>query len=95
MIATAHKHHAPVCGALGYEISTEFDGGYERGRAQVRVQSLADGKVLLDVEQSKWTVHGDGKTGRTNTRTASVRLNREQIRNLIDVLTDELAKGDS
>ena len=95
MTATAHKHHAPHKGALGYEISTGFDGGYERGRAQVRVQSLRDGAVFLDVEQSKWAVYGNGKTGRTNTRSASVRLNREQIRNLIAVLTEELAKGDS
>lgn len=94
MIATTYKHNAARRGSLGYEISTSFDSAYECGRAQVRVQSLRDGSALLDVEQSKWTVHG-GKAGRTNTRTASVRLGREQMRNLIAVLTEELAKGDS
>lgn len=91
---TTYKHNAPYKGTFGYEISTSFDREYERGTSQVRVQSLAGGKVSLDVEHAKWATYGTGKQGRCNTRTASVTLDREQMRNLIAVLTEALAKGD-
>lgn len=91
MQATTFKHNQPHKGSFGYEISTGFDSAYERGISEVRVQPLRDGKVMLDVSHSKWNVYGGGKKdGRTSTRTASTTLSREQIRNLIAVLTDHL-----
>lgn len=92
---TTYKHNAPYKGTFGYEISTSFDREYECGTSQVRVQTLRDGKISLDVEHSKWATYGTGKQGRTSTRTASVTLDREQTRNLIAVLTEELAKSDN
>lgn len=91
MPAETFKHHGPHKGAFGYEISTGFDREYERGTSEVRVTPRHDGKVDLDVSKSVWAVYGEGKTGRTNTRTASVTLNRDQIANLIAVLTEQLA----
>lgn len=86
------KHNAPHKGTFGYEISTSFDREHERGTAEVRVQPRRDGKIDLDVTRSKWDTYGNGKTGRTNTRSASVTLDRDQIRNLIAVLTEALAQ---
>lgn len=92
MQATTFRHNHPHKGSFGYEISTGFDREHERGISEVRVQPLRDGKVELEVSHSKWNVYGGTKKdGRTSTRTASTTLNRDQIHNLIAVLTEHLA----
>ena len=84
------KHHIGRKGALGYEISTGVDLGYQRGTSSLCVSKSND-CINIDVSRSIWPTYDNGKTGRTTTRSAFMTLSRDQAHQLIAVLTEAIA----